>query len=302
MPQHRFGFATLAGAPNVGKSTLLNQIIGKKISIVSRRAQTTRHRILGVKTLPEFQIVFVDTPGLHIVQRKNQQKNLSRIINKTALSSMSDVDLILFMIDYKGWSKSCLAAFKHAQAKNIPIILLINKIDRLKDKTRLLPLIEESKNMHEFAAIMPISALNLEPMNDFLKTLASHIPTGAAGFPEQQITDRSERFMAAELVREQIFMTLGQELPYAIAAEVDKFEINEQDVLCIDIIIWVEKSGQKSIVIGKHGQQLKTIGTSARKQMESAFAKKVYLHLWVKVKKRWADRAALLHSLGYGEN
>ena len=302
MAQHRFGFATLAGPPNVGKSTLINRIIGQKISIISRRPQTTRHRILGVKTLPEFQIVFVDTPGLHNDQRKNRRNSLGKVINKTAIRSMSDVDVILFMIDYKGWSKSLSAVFRHAKSKNTPIILLINKIDRLKDKSRLLPLIQESKNRHDFVEILPISALKLEPINDFLKTVSSHLPAGPAGFPEDQITDRSEQFLAAELVREQIFMTLGQELPYAIAAEVDKFETNEKGVLCIDIVIWVEKIGQKSIVIGKQGQQLKTIGMNARKQMERSFDKKVYLNLWVKVKKGWADRAALLHSLGYTEN
>ncbi|WP_423910339.1 GTPase Era [Candidatus Spongiihabitans sp.] len=302
MAHHRFGFATLAGPPNVGKSTLINRIIGQKISIISRRPQTTRHRILGVKTLPEFQIVFVDTPGLHNDQRKNRRNSLDKVINKTAIRSMSDVDVILFMIDYKGWSKSLSEVFRHAKSKNTPVILLINKIDRLKDKSRLLPLIQESKNRHDFVEILPISALKLEPINDFLKTVSRHLPAGPAGFPEDQITDRSEQFLAAELVREQIFMTLGQELPYAIAAEVDKFETNEKGVLCIDIVIWVEKIGQKSIVIGKQGQQLKTIGMNARKQMERSFDKKVYLNLWVKVKKGWADRAALLHSLGYTEN
>ncbi|WP_424946177.1 GTPase Era [Candidatus Spongiihabitans sp.] len=314
MAQHRFGFATLAGPPNVGKSTLLNRIIGQKISIVSRRPQTTRHRILGIKTLPEFQIAFVDTPGLHgelqksqqktrqKTQRKTQRKTLSKVINKTAISSMSDADVILFMIDYKGWSESRSAVFRHAKSKNTPIILLINKIDRLKDKSRLLPLIQESKNRHDFVEIVPISALKLEPINDFLKTVSRHLPAGPAGFPEDRIADRSERFLAAELVREQIFMTLGQELPYAIATAVDKFETNERGVLCIDIVIWVEKIGQKAIVIGKQGQQLKTIGMNARKQMERSFNKKVYLSLWVKVKQGWADKAALLHALGYTEN
>ncbi len=298
MAQHRFGFATLAGPPNVGKSTLLNRIIGQKISIISRRPQTTRHRILGIKTLTEFQIVFVDTPGLH----HDQRKNLNKVINKTAIRSMSDVDVILFMIDYKGWSESLSAVFRHATSKNTPIILLINKIDRLKDKSRLLPLIQESKNRHDFVEILPISALKLGQIDDFLKMVSRHLPVGPAGFPEDQITDRSERFLAAELVREQVFMTLGQELPYAIAAEVEKFETNEKGILCIGIVLWVEKIGQKSIVIGKQGQQLKIIGMNARKQMERSFDKKVYLNIWVKVKKGWADRAALLHSLGYTEN
>ncbi len=312
MTQHRFGFAALAGAPNVGKSTLLNRIIGKKISIISKRPQTTRHRILGVKTLPKCQIVFVDTPGLHNAQKKS----LNKVINQTAIRSLIDVDVILFMIDYKGWSKPLTAVFQqvksHAISKGIPIILLINKIDRLKDKTQLLPLIDESKERHNFAEILPISALKLDKKKDsgtndnmlshFLDVVTKYLPLGDAGFPCQQITDRSERFLAAELVREQTFMTLGQELPYSIAAEVEQFETNDKGVLCVDIIIWVEKSGQKSIVIGKDGQQIKTIGMNARKQMEQSFNKKVYLKLWVKVKKGWADRATLLHSLGYAEH
>jgi len=295
--RHRFGFAAIAGPPNVGKSTLLNRIIGKKISIISRRPQTTRHRILGIKTMQNSQIVFVDTPGLH----NDQGKTLNRVINRTAVSSLSDVDLILFMIDYKGWSKSLTDVFRHAQSKDTPIILLINKIDRLKDKTRLLPIIEQSRNIHKFSEIIPISALKLDKSTDFINIIVNHLPVGPPGFPEDQVTDRSQRFFAGELVREQTFTRLGQELPYSIAAEVIRFETNEKGVLCIDVILWVEKSGQKSIVIGKDGHQLKTIGMNARKQMEKSFDKRVYLNLWVKVKKGWGDRAALLHSLGYSD-
>ncbi len=295
---HRFGFAALAGAPNVGKSTLLNSLVGKKISIISRRPQTTRHRILGVKTSAESQIVFVDTPGLH----NDQRKSLNKVINRTALSSMCDVDVILFMIDYKGWTAELRRICRQAQSKTTPVILLINKIDRLKDKTRLLPLIEASRQVHDFIEIMPVSALRPDDLDGFVKTVSSHLPEGPPGFPDDQVTDRPEPFLAAELVREQIFESLGQELPYSIAVEATRFETGEKDVLHIDVIIWVEKSGQKSIVIGKNGKQLKHIGMQARKQMEDSFDKKVFLSLWVKVKKGWADRAALLHSLGYTEN
>jgi len=294
---HRFGFATLAGAPNVGKSTLLNRVIGQKISIISRRPQTTRHRILGVKTLADSQIVFVDTPGLH----NDQRKALNKVINRTSISSLSDVDLILFMIDYKGWSKELNEVFASVKSKNVPIILLINKVDRLKDKSRLLPLIEQSRKIHNFLEIVPISALKMHDIDEFLNIVVSHLPEGPAGFPEQQITDRSQKFLASEFVREQTFSCLGQELPYSIATEVTKFELNENDILCIDVVIWVEKSGQKSIVIGKDGHQLKMIGMNARKQMQRSFGEKVFLNLWVKVKKGWADRAALLNSLGYTE-
>ena len=296
--EHKFGFVALIGAPNVGKSTLLNKLIGKKVSIISRRPQTTRHRILGIRSQPHYQIAFVDTPGLH----SDQKKSLNKVINRTAISSMSDVDIILFLIDYRGWTSNLRGVFQQATARSTPIILLINKIDKLKDKTQLLPLIQESGQIHDFAEVIPVSALKMGKPEEFCQLLASHLPIGPPGFPEHQVTDRSERFLASELVREQTYLILGQELPYSIATKVDMFKKNEKGVLCIDVVIWVEKQGQKLIVIGKNGQQLKKIGTGARRQMEKAFDSKVFLNLWVKVKKGWADHDALLRSLGYAED
>jgi GTP-binding protein Era len=298
MENHRFGFAAIIGVPNVGKSTLVNELVGQKISIISRRAQTTRHRILGIKTEPEYQIVFVDTPGIH----SDQKKSLNRVINKTALTSMTDVDLIVFMIDHNGWNSAAMTAFNHAKSKSTPIMLLINKIDKLKDISQLLPLIDESRKLFDFVQIVPISALKMKDKPSLLSVIAESLPQGEPGFPEEQVTDRSMRFMASELVREQTFLALGQELPYSIAVEIAKFEETDKGLLNVDAVIWVEKPGQKSITIGKQGGQLKLIGTRARVQMEKMFDQKVFLNLWVKVKKGWGDQEAQLRSLGYSED
>ena len=298
MSEHKFGYVALIGAPNVGKSTLLNQLVGQKISIISRRPQTTRHRILGICSESDYQIVFVDTPGIH----NDQKKSLNRVINKTAITSMSDVDLIIFMIDHKGWTVEMMGAFDKAKTKSTPIMLLINKVDQLKDKSVLLPLIEKSSNLHDFVDIVPVSALKMKDRDGLMKLISGHLLAGPPGFPEEQVTDRSQRFMASEFVREQTFLALGQELPYSIAVEISKYQLGDNGVLNIDALIWVEKTGQKSIVIGKDGQQLKLLGTRARVQMEKAFDQKVFLNVWVKVKKGWGDQENLLRSLGYSED
>ncbi len=298
MSNHKFGYVALVGSPNVGKSTLLNQLVGQKISIISRRPQTTRHRILGICSQPDYQLVFVDTPGIH----SDQKKSLNRVINRTAITSMTDVDLIIFMIDQKGWTVEMRDAFEKAKSKSTPIMLFINKIDKLKNKAELLPLIERSSKLHSFVDIVPVSALKMKDREGLLNLIARHLPPGPPGFPEEQITDRSQRFMASEFVREQTFLALGQELPYSIAVEISKFQEGDNGVLNIDAVIWVEKTSQKSIVIGREGQQLKLLGSRARVQMEKAFVQKVYLNLWVKVKKGWGDQENLLRSLGYSED
>ena len=298
MNKHKFGYVALVGAPNVGKSTLLNQLVGQKISIISRRPQTTRHRILGICSESDYQVVFVDTPGLH----SDQKKSLNRVINKTAITSMSDVDLIIFMIDHKGWTPAMTGAFDKAKSKSTPIMLFINKIDQLKDKSGLLPLIDQSSKLYDFVDIVPVSALKLKDREGLMNVIVGKLLPGPPGFPEEQVTDRSQRFMASEFVREQTFLSLGQELPYSIAVEISKFQEGDNGVLNIDAVIWVEKTGQKSIVIGKDGLQLKLLGTRARVQMEKAFDQKVFLNLWVKVKKGWGDQENLLRSLGYNED
>lgn len=295
---HRFGVIALSGPPNAGKSTLINRIVGEKISIMSRRPQTTRHRILGIKTLPGAQLVFVDTPGL----QRHPSTGLGRVINRTALDSLSDVDLILFMIDCRGWTPELERLFARVAGRGAPVILLINKIDRLKDRARLLPLIARSAQLHPFKEIIPISARKLADVGGFLDGIAACLPAGAPGFPADQRTDRSQRFLASELVREQTLNLLGHELPYASAVEVTRFEYRDDRLLNVAVIIWVEKAGQKPIVIGRGGRQLKAIGRRARRQMEQAFDTKVYLELWVKVKKGWAGNAAMLQSLGYLED
>lgn len=294
---HRFGFVTLAGPPNAGKSTLINQLIGQKISIVSRRPQTTRHRVLGIKTMDHAQVVFVDTPGLH----HDEKKNLNRMINRTAINSLSDVDLIIFMIDHRGWTPSVTRSLKQVIDRQCPVLLVINKIDTLRDKTRLLPLIQESSQLHDFVEIVPLSALTLKDTASFTDTIVKYLPEGPAGFPEDQISDRSERFLASELVREQTFLQLGEELPYESAVEVTRFDQQDPDFWNIDMIIWVERPTQKSIVIGKGGQQLKLIGQRARVAMEREFDVRIHLNLWVKERKGWADNKSMLHSLGYAE-
>lgn len=304
MPEpHRFGVIALSGPPNAGKSTLLNRIIGEKISIMSRRAQTTRHRILGIKTLAAAQLVFVDTPG---VQRR-PLNGLSRVINRTALGGLNDADLILFMLDHRGWTPQLEQLFAQvaraatAGGRAAPMILLINKIDRLKDRARLLPIIKHSAQLHPFREIIPISARKLKDVDGFLQPIAAALPAGGPGFPADQFTDRSQRFLAAELVREQMLHMLGHELPYASAVDVTRFEYSDDNLLHVHVTIWVEKASQKSIVIGRGGRQLKAIGQAARRQMERAFDSRVRLEPWVKVKKGWAGNAAMLRALGYLE-
>lgn len=299
---HRFGFIALAGAPNVGKSTMINRLVGAKVSIISRKPQTTRHRILGIKTREDAQLVFVDTPGLHSAQNKN----LNRMLNRTAINSLSNVDIIVFMIDHRGWKPDLVNALKkvtlsQAIEKQIPLILVINKMDRFQDKTRLLPLIQQSSELYNFLEIVPISARKMHDTEDFLSLLIKHLPVAPAGFPSDQITDRDNRFMVAELVREQTFLLLGNELPYESAIEVTRFENSDPEFWNIDMTIWVGKASQKSIVIGNRGSRLKAIGESSRKQIEHAFETRVRLNLWVKQRKGWRDNNNMLESLGYCE-
>ena len=296
----RFGFVALAGAPNVGKSTLLNRLIGHKISIVSRKPQTTRHRITGIRTTERGQIAFVDTPGLHTPG----DKVLNKVIVKTALSSLTDVDLVLMLIDSRGWSADAEAVLQQITSHSTNIILVINKIDRMRDKGDLLPLIEQSNALYRFKEIIPVSALRDtgKQIDDLLETIRCYLPEGPAGFPEDQISDRSDSFLASELIREQTFSALGQELPYVTAVEIEKFKVNDKGVLCIDAVIWVEKDSQKSIVIGRGGKMLKMIGMNCRKQMELSIHDRVYLNLWVRVKKGWSDNMRHLNALGYSES
>ena len=295
----KFGFVALVGPPNAGKSTLMNHMIGTKIAITSRKPQTTRHRILGIKTTDDAQIVFVDTPGIHDAGKRQ----LNKMINKTAISSLEDVDIILFMMDDRGWTEEVELAFSAIGDPKVPVFLLINKVDKIKDKKKLLPLIDSASKRYDFAQIVPMSAVQARDTAALWETLLSSLTADELGygFPPDQITDKSQRFLASELVREQLFRQLGQELPYATAVEIIRFDEEGDNFLSMDMTIWVDRQGQKGIIVGKKGAKLKEIGTRAREQMESLFGKRVHLSLWVKVRKGWADNTRMLKSLGYSE-
>ena len=293
---YRCGWSALVGRPNIGKSTLLNRIIGQKVSIISRRPQTTRHRILGVLTRASYQLILVDTPGIH----KSESSFLNRVFNRAATSSLDSVDVNLMMIDARGWHNDDDKVLNVIKGNASNTILLMNKIDLLKDKTRLLPLLEQCSQKYEFKEIIPISAHNGGGVEQLLSSLYNYLPRGQADFPKQMITDRTQRFMAAELVREQIFMQLGEELPYTSAVQVEEFE-QTPTLFRVSVLIWIEKASHKPIFLGKKGSRLKNIGTKARHEMEVLFGQKVYLQLWVKVKEGWADSDLSLRTLGYLE-
>jgi GTP-binding protein Era len=300
----KFGFITIIGKPNVGKSTLMNRIIGQKISITSHRPQTTRHRILGIHTDEEKQIVFVDTPGINSLAKKSNRKTINKIINKTAISSIDGVDAVCLMITSKGWTDQDKHVLESLRDVSMPTILVINKLDKLDSVNDVLPLIAESAALFDFADIVPISAISksgIANVEHLVDVIAKHLPVQGAGFDEDQITDRSFRFLVSELVREQLFRRLGDELPYATAVEVSEFNL-EHGVYHINADIWVEKASHKAMVIGKGGEALKKIGTAARKNCETLLETKVFMELYVKVRSGWSDNARDLYSLGYDED
>ena len=288
------GYVAIVGRPNVGKSTLLNRLVGQKISITAHKPQTTRHRILGIKTTPTAQMVFVDTPGIH----QGVGKAMNKYMNRAASGAITDVDVILFLVDGLKWTDEDEFVLKQVKASQHPVILVINKADHITDKPRLLPHLELLSQKMDFAGIIPVSALKGDAVETLEQQVIALLPELAAFFPEDQVTDRSERFLAAELVREKLMRSLGQELPYATTVEIEKFEV-VNSVRRIAAVIWVEREGQKAIIIGKQGQLLKRLGMQARKDMEEMFDGKVYLQLWVKVKQGWSDDERALRSLGY---
>jgi len=290
------GYVAIVGRPNVGKSTLLNRILGQKISITTRKPQTTRHQILGIKTTDDAQVVYVDTPGMH----QGSKKAMNRYMNKAAASVINDVDVVVFVVDGLRWEEDDLAILEKLQHVEAPVILALNKLDKLDDRERLLPHIQAMSKKMEFKEIIPISAVKGENIVSLETMVTALLPTSPAFFPEDQVTDKSERFVAAELVREKLMMRLGQEVPYSITVEIEQFKL-ENKVLHINALIWVERDNQKNIVIGKNGEMLKAVGKQARLEMETMFEKKVFLKLWVKVKDKWADDERALHNLGYTE-
>jgi len=290
------GYVAIVGRPNVGKSTLLNRILGQKISITTRKPQTTRHQILGIKTTDDAQVVYVDTPGMH----QGSKKAMNRYMNKAAASVVNDVDVVVFVVDGLRWEEDDQAILEKLQHVEAPVILALNKFDKLDDRERLLPHIQAMSKKMEFKEIIPISAVKGENIESLEAMVTALLPASPAFFPEDQVTDKSERFVAAELVREKLMMRLGQEVPYSITVEIEQFKL-ENKVLHINALIWVERDNQKNIVIGKNGEMLKAVGKQARLEMESMFEKKVFLKLWVKVKDKWADDERALHNLGYTE-
>jgi GTP-binding protein Era len=291
---HKSGYIAIVGRPNVGKSTLLNQLIGQKLCITSRKPQTTRNTILGIKTTEQAQFIYVDTPGMH---QRNSGKAVNRYMNRAAQSVLHDVDVILFLVDRTAWLEEDEWIAKRLQELRLPVFLLINKIDLLDNKEEMLPHIAELQQRFEFAAVVPVAALKGDNLNALEEEITQYLPEGGAFFPEDQFTDRSERFLAGEIVREKIIRQLGKELPYEVAVEVEEFK-RDQGLLTIGAVIYVDRAGQKSIVIGKGGQRLKQIGTDARVDMQKLFDEKIMLRLWVKVKQGWANDERALKRLG----
>ena len=290
----RCGYVAIVGRPNVGKSTLLNHILGQKLAITSRKPQTTRHNMLGIKTEGAIQAVYVDTPGLH----KNGEKALNRYMNKTAAAALKDVDVVVFVVDRTRWTDEDQMVLERVQYVTGPVIVAVNKTDRLDEKGDLLPHLKWLSEQLPNAEVVPISAQHGQNLDLFEKLVAERLPENEHFFPEDQITDRSSRFLAAELVREKIMRQLGAELPYQITVEIEEFK-QQGKTLHIHALILVERDGQKKIIIGDKGERIKRIGMEARKDMEVLFDSKVMLNLWVKVKSGWSDDERALHSLGY---
>ncbi len=290
----RSGYVAIVGRPNVGKSTLMNRILGQKISITSNKPQTTRHRILGIKTGEDFQVVYVDTPGLHL----NAKKAMNRYMNRAASSSLEDVNLILFVVDVGKWTDEDESVLQKLRGQSTPVVLVVNKIDYLKEKGELLPQLQQLAEKMEFRAVLPLSALKGDNVPSLEQEVLRVLPESEPIYPEEYVTDRSERFLAAEIIREKLMRSLGQEMPYSTAVEIEQFK-DDNGLLRINGLIWVERASQKKIVIGKGGEQLKNIGKQARLDMERLFDAKVYLQLWVKVKEGWSDNERILNSLGY---
>lgn len=291
---NRCGYCAILGRPNVGKSTLLNRLVGQKLAITSRKPQTTRHSILGIRTLDQGQAVFVDTPGIHL--RGDQPMN--RYLNRTARSAGADVDLILFLVVAPDWTQEDEAVLETVKRAGAPVILVVNKVDQLRSKELLLPYLAESAERFGFEEIIPISATKGDNLGLLEKAVISRLPVGENFFPDDQLTDRSERFLAAELIREQLTRRFSREIPYALTVEIEQFE-EDGGLYRIGAVIWVERTGQRMIVIGKKGEALKAVATQARLGMEELFGRKVFLKLWVKVKKSWSSDEQALARFGY---
>ncbi|MFQ3176068.1 MAG: GTP-binding protein Era [Psychromonas sp.] len=298
MMTQKCGLVAIVGRPNVGKSTLINALLGQKVSITSRKAQTTRHRILGIDTEGDYQTIFVDTPGLHI----EEKRAINRLMNRAASSSINDVEMVVFVVEGTNWNEDddmVLSKFKYLKC---PVVLAVNKIDNVEDKELLLPHLEALGKRYDFKHILPMSAKKGDNVEKIRSWAQQVLPESEHYFPEDYITDRSSRFMASEIVREKLMRFLGDELPYSVTVEIEQFKQQANGVLHINALILVEREGQKRMVIGNKGEKLKAIGKQARIDMEELFDSKVFLEIWVKVKSGWADDERALRSLGYGDD
>ncbi len=289
----RCGYVAVVGRPNVGKSTLINQVVGQKLSITSRRPQTTRHRILGIKTSAAGQIVLLDTPGLHA----GQSRALNRSMNRAATGALEGADLVVLMCEAMRWSEQDEYVLGRVRGGDVPIMLVVNKVDQVKDKSALLPFLEQVGSNADFVTVMPLSARRERDAARFQESVMAQLPEGPAIFPQEQFTDRSLRFMCAEIIREKLIRQLGDEVPHRLAVQIQSFK-EEQDGIQIEATIWVETRGQKAIVIGKGGARLKEVGTHARKDIERLADAHIRLGLWVKVKSGWSNDERWLTELG----
>jgi GTPase len=290
------GYVALIGRPNVGKSTLMNHLLKQKISITSRKPQTTRHRILGINTSEAGQIVYMDTPGMH----SSDKRALNRYLNRTADSTLLGVDVVVWLIDGLSWHDYDEVIFKKLEQAGLPVILAVNKVDKVKDKDAILTFFNDAQHRFPFQHLIPISALKSTNLDQLESLILELLPEGDLIYPEDQVTDRSERFLCAEIIREKLTRRLGDELPYALTVEIERYEENP-GITKIYALIWLEKLSQKNIVIGEQGEVLKKVGTDARHDIEKLIGQKVYLQLWVKVKKGWSDNERALQSLGFND-
>ena len=295
---HRAGHVAVIGRPNVGKSTLVNALVGAKVSIVSNRPQTTRHRLLGIATFPQGQLVLVDTPGIHRGEGKQSSTAMHRMMNRAARGALEGVDAAVLVVEAGRWDEEDALAWAALREAGVPVVLAVNQVDRIRDKAALLPYLQQATQGRDFAAVHPVSALKRSGLDALAAGLLELMPEQPAIYGEDEITDKSQRFLAGELVREQLMRQLGAELPYATTVEIESFTV-DGTMLRIGAVIWVERDGQKAIVIGKGGTRLREIGSKARQSMERLFGSKVFLQTWVRVRAGWSDDEAALKTLGY---
>jgi GTPase len=294
-PEYRCGFIAVVGRPNVGKSTLVNALVGRKVSIVTSRPQTTRQQVIGVATGPAAQLLFVDTPGMH----RRERHALNKLMNRSAQASLADADVVLVVVEAGRWTDEDEDVLERARASGRPVMLLLKKIDRIHPREAVLPMLQAASERGEFAAVVPISAERGENLERLKELLEKSVPEGPALYPPEQWSNRDERFHIAEVVREKLMRRLREELPYGLAVEIERLAESEQGRLEVGAVVWVEREAHKAIVIGKGGEMLKAAGQAARLELKARFDRPVHLEIWVKVREHWTDRDSDLRRLGY---